>query len=58
MGGKVTEWMKDNLTGREMRIAIREEYFNWRREESRVPQGSFLAPIMFTIYIMPKGTKI
>ena len=59
LGGKLLDWMKDYLSGREMRTVIREEKSEWRRVTSGVPQGSVLAPIMFLIYVndMPEGVK-
>lgn len=53
-------WMNESLSmGREMRMVMWEEKSNWKRVESGVSQGSFLALIMFIIYIndMLNGIK-
>ena len=57
MGGKLLEWMRDYLEGRQMRTIIRDKKSEWRNVTSGVPQGSVLAPVMFLVYIndMPEG---
>ena len=41
--GNILNWMKDNLTGREMRTVIRDTPSRWGTVTSGVPLGSVLA---------------
>ncbi|XP_076062422.1 uncharacterized protein LOC143037755 [Oratosquilla oratoria] len=49
--GNLLKWIEDFLTGRKMRVVLREKYSDWKEVISGVPQGSVLAPIMFAIYM-------
>ena len=49
--GRLLDWMKNYLRGREMRTVIRNEGSPWLEVTSGVPQGSVLGPIMFGIYV-------
>lgn len=49
--GKLLVWMKDFLTGRAMRVTIRDKESTWKEVTSGVLLGSVLAPVMFALYI-------
>ena len=49
--GRLLDWMKDYLQGREMRTLIKNESSKWLEVTSGVPQGSVLGPVMFGIYV-------
>ena len=56
--GRLLEWMKDYLIGRQMRTTIKGKYSGWKEVTSGVPQGAVLAPIMFLVYINDMGEGI
>lgn len=69
LGTRLTEvlWKLEHLGGvkgkrrmneRQMRTVIRGNRPIWRRVTSRVPLGSVVAPIMFTISIIDLGSNI
>ena len=51
--------MENYLHERKMRTIVKGEMSDWRAVTSGVPQGSLLAPIIFSIYVndMPKEIK-
>ena len=42
-------WIEDNMKGREKRAVVKDEKFEWKEVKSGIPQGSVLAPIMFSV---------
>ena len=51
LGGNLTEWIRDWLTGRKQRVLLNGEDSQWLPVSSGVPQGSVLGPILFIVYI-------
>ena len=49
--GKLINWIKDFLHGREQRVVINNNYSDWTNVVSGIPQGSVLGPTLFTIFI-------
>ena len=49
--GTLKNWMENYFRGREMKTVVKDEQSEWREVKSGVPQGLFLAPIMFLIYV-------
>ena len=48
---KMFDWIKNFLSGRKQRVAVRGSYSNWTDVISGVPQGSVLGPTLFIIYV-------
>ncbi len=55
--GKVLRWIEEYLSNRRQRVCVRGEVSDWRDVTSGVPQGSFLGPILFLVYVnvLPEG---
>ena len=47
IGKWITEWLSDRVQA----VVLEGKHSDWRRVSSGVPQGSVLAPLLFTVYI-------
>ena len=47
VGGRVYDWIKNWLNGREQRVILNGKYSDWCYVLSGIPQGSVLGPILF-----------
>ena len=49
--GKFLNWIKDFLSNRDQYVVLNGYKSRWKKVLSGVPQGSFLEPLLFTIYV-------
>ncbi len=49
----VLKWFRSYLEGRGYYASIGEHKFKWTSMTCRVPQGSILAPLLFSLYMHP-----
>ena len=55
--GKLTEWLRDFLSDRWQRVVVNGSCSDWSNFSSGVPEGTFLGPVLFLLYInnLPTG---
>ncbi len=51
--GMVHKWFRSYLEGRGYYVSIGEHKSKWTFMTCRVPQGSILLPLFFTLYMLP-----
>ncbi len=49
--GTIADWIENWFTGRKQRVVINGKASQWVNITSEVPQGSYLGPLLFIIYI-------
>ena len=49
--GDVLGWIKSFLKNRKQKVAMEGEMSSWTDVKSGIPQGSFLGPILFVVFI-------
>ncbi len=53
LSGMVHKWFRSYLEGRGYYVSIGEHKSQWPSMTCRVPQGSILAPLLFSLYMLP-----
>ncbi len=53
LSGMVHKWFRSYLEGRGYYVIIGEYTSQWTSMTCRVPQGSILAPLLFSLYMLP-----
>ncbi len=51
--GMVLKWFRSYLEGRSFHVSIGEHKSKWTSMTCGVPQGSILAPLLFSLYMLP-----
>lgn len=55
---KVLQWFESYLSPRCQATVVNAKSSSWSNQPFSVPQGSMLAPILFTLYISPIGDNV
>ncbi len=53
LSGMALKWFRSYLEGRGYYVSIGEHKSKWTSMTCRVPQGSILAPLLFSLYMLP-----
>ncbi len=53
MSGMVHKWFRSYLEGRGYYVSIGEHTSQWTSMTCEIPQGSILAPLLFSLYMLP-----
>ncbi len=57
LSGMVLKWFRSYLEGRGYYVSIGEHKSKWKSVTCRVPQGSILAPLLFSLYAPTKSNN-
>ena len=55
ISGSALQWFRSYLTDRKQKVVVNDVFSKSTSLTCRVPQGSVLGPILFTIYMLPLG---